>query len=203
VPIIDLRAYDDDEANQHDRFRTFVTRARLIAANGNATNQVVLTYPRESETDFMRFLATYRMEQVHPERALDLVRGTDRWLDSIASDRSQISQAAKVARDKPAELADACWATNGEHIVEPATYDGAGQCNQHYPSHSDPRIAAGGPLTDDILKCALKPVSGRDYSRPLDHEILSRLSAAFPTGVCDYSRRGVGQETTKVTWQRF
>jgi len=32
---------------------------------------------------------------------------------------------------------------------------------------------------------------------------LERLRAVFPGGVCDYSRPGVGQQITKVTWQKY
>ena len=32
---------------------------------------------------------------------------------------------------------------------------------------------------------------------------LERLKAIFPSGVCDYSRPGVGQQVTKTTWLRY
>ena len=46
VPIIDVRDYGDDLADPHVSVKSFETRARLIAANGNASNQVILRYPR-------------------------------------------------------------------------------------------------------------------------------------------------------------
>jgi len=75
----------------------------------------------------------------------------NRWLDDIARDATPAG-AAKVARNKPPELVDACWTRNGEKIVDPT------RCDQLYPVHGDPRIAAGAPLAGDILKCALKPI---------------------------------------------
>jgi hypothetical protein len=149
------------------------------------------------------FYTVRRFEVVFPERARDLAQQMDRWLDNITADHAFGSLPAKIARDKPVDLADGCWATDGEHIVEPATYDGASKCNQLYPAYGDPRIAAGGPLTDDVLKCALKPVSEADYSKPLTPEQMHRLDSVFPTGVCDYSRPGIGQEVTAETWQHF
>lgn len=195
VPIIDWHLYGDDLANAHDLFRSFATRARLIAANGNADNQVILIDPRsdlwiEWDTPVL-------------DRERDLMAEMDRWLDNIAADRATGTMSAKVARNKPSGVADGCRATDGERIVEPATYEGSGSCNDLYPPHADPRIAAGGPLTDDVLKCELKPISAADYSRPLTPHQLRRLKAIFPDGVCDYSRRGIGQGVTLATWQSF
>jgi len=203
VPIIDWRVYDDDMANQHDLLRSLVTRARLIAANGTAENQVLLVYPRYSVFELVTFWSTRRFEAAFPERARTIVRAMDRWLDAIAADRAEGTLSAKVARDKPADLSDSCWTTDGERVSERAAYDSPGRCHQMYPPYADPRIAAGGPLRDDVLKCTLKPVSASDYAKPLTPEQLARLKEIFPSGVCDYTRPGIGQEITRVTWQHF
>ncbi len=58
-------------------------------------------------------------------------------------------------------------------------------------------------MTDDVLKCALKPINPADYSQTLSAGQLERLKAIFPTGVCDYSRPGIGQQVTKTPWQRY
>jgi hypothetical protein len=189
VPIIDWRQYADDAANNHDSVRSFITRARLMAANGEADNQIILTFPRWSATG--------------PDQARYLVQQMDRWLDNIAADGVDGTLAAKVVRDKPGTLADGCWATNGEHIVERRLYRGQGRCDQEYPAYADPRIVAGGPLTVDVLKCVLKPIRETDYSRPLTPDQLVRLKVVFPTGVCDYGRPGVGQEISTAIWQRY
>jgi hypothetical protein len=201
VPIIDWRPYGDDLADAHDRARSFATRARLIAANGTADNQVILVYPRLTSADFALFLKAQRVDAPFAERARWLVRKMDGWLDNIAADHTSGTQSAKVIRDKPADLADGCWATDGERIVEPASYDGLGRCSRMYPPHANPRMVAGAPLADDVLKCALKPINPLEYSHPLTADELRRLNAAFPNGVCDYSRPGIGQEVTTSTWQ--
>lgn len=203
IPIIDWRPYADDMANQHDRFRSFVTRARLIAATGTADNQVILTYPRWSAVDLARYTLTHRWEAVFPDHARDLVRQMDRWLEKIAADRGAGTPSQKVARNRPAELSDSCWTVDGARVTELATVDGPGRCNQLYPSHADPRIAAGAPLTDDVLKCTLKPLDASDYAERLTAPQMERLKALFPTGVCDYARPGVGQTNLAATWQQF
>jgi len=106
-------------------------------------------------------------------------------------------------RDKPADLADACWTEQGEKIVEPQTYDGTGRCNQLYPAHADPRIVAGSPLTDEVLKCQLKPISAADYTQPLTPDQMAKLKATFPQGVCDYTRPGIAQQHVDGTWRRY
>jgi hypothetical protein len=121
----------------------------------------------------------------------------DRWLDNIAADDAPGTRMVKIARDRPGDLQDGCVATDGERIIEHATDDGPGRCNQLYPSHNDPRIAAGAPLTDDVLKCALKPISSVDYAQPLSAAQLDRLKAIFPAGVCDYTKPGVGQQRSQ------
>ena len=127
----------------------------------------------------------------------------DAWLDAIANDRSSDSAAVKVARNKPVDVADACFSDQGERIVEPASYTGGGRCNQMYPPHATPRIAAGGPLTDDILKCELKAIDRKAYTQPFTQDQMARLKAAFPKGVCDYSRPGVEQRRVSETWRRY
>ena len=49
-----------------------------------------------------------------------------------------------------------------------------------------------------VLKCRLKPVAAEDYGTvSFSTDQWSRLQAAFPTGVCDWSKRGVAQERAR------
>jgi hypothetical protein len=127
----------------------------------------------------------------------------DEWLAAIRSDRDPGTASEKVVRNKPDEAVDTCWTPTGERIVEPATFDGPGACNTHYPSHADPRVVAGAAVANDVLKCLLKPIDRDDYRRPLTDAQLQRLEAVFPDGVCDYTRPGVGQEPLIGTWLRY
>ena len=60
---------------------------------------------------------------------------------------------------------------------------------------SSPRQVAGGRLSENILKCSLKPLNHVDYA-PLVFTSAqwARLQAVFPDGVCDWSEPGVGQQ---------
>jgi hypothetical protein len=199
IPIIDSRPYLDPTGNLHDSFRSFATRARLVAANGRADNQVILRMPNNRGAG-----PGANNGGGDPGAAIPVntIRMMDRWLDGIASDRSSDPPAVKVVRNRPADVADACFSEQGEKIVEPASYTGAGRCNQLYPPHADPRIAAGGPLADDILKCELKPIDQKDYKQPFTTDQQARLKAVFPKGVCDYSRPGVEQRRVSGSWKR-
>ena len=180
IPIIDNRVYSDTKADIHDRVRSFEMRARLIQTNGRADNQVMFVNARVNPVLLM-----------------------DEWLTNIGKDQSQDGGASKVARNKPQGVEDACWTADGQRIAEPASYDGRGRCNEMYPAHADPRIVAGAPLTNDVLKCVLKPVDAADYLQPLTEGQLARLKAVFPGGVCDYRRPGVGQELKAQPWLTF
>ncbi len=191
IPIIDSRPYLDPTGDIHDSFRSFATRARLVAANGRADNHVILRMPNG------RGSGPGAVVQVNTIRMMDA------WLDAIAKDRSSDPPASKVARNRPVDVADACFSDQGEKIVEPASYTGVGRCNQMYPPHADPRIAAGGPLTDDILKCELKPIDHKSYKQAFTTDQMARLKAVFPKGVCDYNRPGVEQRRVSRTWKRY
>jgi len=200
IPILDWRPYSDDGADQHDEFRTFVTRARLIAANGNADNQIIfvdsryelpLLYLNDNWNDpDARF--------VGPER--ELVALMDRWLDNIAADDFSGPLSERVVRNKPKNLIEGCRATDGERIVEPEGHNPSGKCSQLYPPHGDPRLIAGAPSADDILKCALRPIDVHDYVHAMTPDQLRLLDAIFSQGVCDFSRPGVGQEIARAAW---
>ena len=134
---------------------------------------------------------------------VNTIQMMDRWLTAIGSDQSTDAPAVKVARNRPADVEDACFTEQGERIVEPASYTSQGRCNQLYPPHADPRVAAGAPLTNDILECELKPIEAKDYTLPFTTEQMVRLKALFPQGVCDFSRPGIGRRPLDKTWIRY
>jgi hypothetical protein len=180
VPILHYRSYNDAMGDIHDRVRDFVTRERLRKANGNADNEVLWVYPNGD-----RVLAAKVNAQ-----AIDTMT---HWLDAIVADKSNSSAAAKVAHAKPRSAVDGCWAADGTRIDEPATQDGPGKCNQLYPAHLTPRLVAGTPLTDDVLKCQLKPIDVKDYHVTFTGAELDQMRQIFPGGVCDFSKPGVMQ----------
>ena len=194
VPIIDDRPYLDHEGNFHASIYSFVTRARLERDNGHAGNYVIRRHPAE-------------VSQADENLAL-----MNTWLDNIKADTSQRTMLERITGARPANLADDCVDTNGERIVEPAVFDltrvltktqgDQSRCNALYPPHAGLRLVAGAPLTNDIMKCSLKPIDYDDYRVEFSAEEKSRLEAIFPQGVCDWEQPGQFQDSNQ-TWLSF
>ncbi|WP_116951836.1 DUF6351 family protein [Jiangella endophytica] len=196
TPIIDYRAYSEDATNGDIHMAThgFATRARLEAANGDADNQVFLVED-----------SRYGGFSLNSPTLRYALSSMDQWLTALAGDDSALPAHERVVRNRPAELADACWSRDAQprRIVQPITADNAGECGRLYPAFSTPRLVAGAPLTDDVVACRRKEVEWSDYAVGLTKTERSRLLATFPSGVCDWSRPGVGQRPPRGTWQFF
>jgi len=175
IPILHYRSYNDSLGDIHDRFRDFAVRERLRKANGSAGNQVIWVYPNGNRALAAKVAAL----------AIDTM---SQWLDT---------------RARPAAATDGCWTADGVRIDEPATFDGPGQCNILYPVHQDPRLVAGAPLSDDVVKCRLKPVNPADYGVAFTASEMDELRSIFPGGVCDYSHPGVNQTPPAGTYLKL
>ena len=199
TPIIDYRGYVDAPENadeNHSRFHSFSMRARLEKVNGSAGNQVMLV---ESGLPGTRGL--FSDDSPVLSRALTQM---DQWLSALDFADGARPRPAEIVRAKPADLADACFTDGGTvRIAEKQIYRGATRCNSLYPAYASPRMVAGGPLTNDVLKCRLKPVDDADYAGRLSRDELAELRGLFRDGVCDYRKPGVGQAPPKRTWQSY
>jgi hypothetical protein len=181
IPILHYRSYNDPLGDIHDRERDFVMRERLRKAYGRFDNQVLWVYPNGNRQLAAKVTGL----------AIDTM---SQWLDGLAKDKSAGPAIAKVVRAKPAAAVDGCWTADGTRIDEVATFDGPGKCNELFPSHKNPRLVAGAPLSDDIGKCQLKAVNPGDYKVSLTPGEIDELRTIFPGGVCDYSKPGVMQQ---------
>jgi hypothetical protein len=187
VPVIDVRDYTDNEVNVHQYVNTYELRARLRRTNGTSANQVMWRARGGSATNPMHTAALETM---------------GRWLDRITADHTNRAQAQKVIADKPADAVDACWMPGGVRIDDPAEIGDTGPCTAQYPPHSLPRLVAGQPLGDPVIKCTLRSVDPSDYGTPTPTQV-NRLNQIFPDGVCDYSKPGPEQQGVGPTWQEF
>ena len=84
-----------------------------------------------------------------------------------------------------------------ENFDQPASL---GPCGLVLKVTTTPRMVAGMPLSDDILKCRLKPVSAADYDEALGDTQLSQLREIFPQGVCDYTQPAAGDVDKSLQW---
>jgi hypothetical protein len=182
IPIIDVRPYTDGDDDVHDIVANHITRARLIAANGHAGNQVFRTYAPGTSI------------QLAQRYVLDAM---DEWLSNIMRDSAPArSPLERVVRNKPGHLVDTCYLASLEPVTDPS------RCQTLFPVASNPRLVAGSPLTQDRLKCDLKPIDRADYKVSLTDAQLASLREIFPGGVCDYARPGVGKRPPQ-TWLSY
>jgi hypothetical protein len=179
VPIIDLRGSSNNEI--HTDFHSYEIRARLDRDAGGHGNQIIWTNPGSLAGD--------------PAATREAFLLLDRWVARIEADTSADPLEVKVLRSKPADAVDACWIA-GRKITDMST------CRAAFPYYGAPRIAAGGPLTNDVMKCRLKPLERGDYGASFTDEQWARLQAVFSTGVCDWNQRGVDQ-VRPLVWPTF
>jgi hypothetical protein len=196
TPIIDYRGYVDQPENadeNHSRFHSFAMRARLQKVNGSAANQVMLV-----ESGVPGTHGLFSDDSPVLGHALTQM---DQWLTALGASGGGRPTLDAITHAKPADLTDACFTDGGAvKIAEPQVYRGDTRCNQLYPAFASPRLVAGEPLTNDVLKCRLKPVDAADYGGKLTPDELKAVKAIFPRGVCDYGKPGVGQAPTRGTW---
>ena len=174
VAIIDSRGTNSFEI--HHQVRSLVMRARLDAANGHHDNHVQWWGPVATNGD-PKFSSA----------AFDLM---DEWLAAVEADASDAPLADKVVANKPEGAVDRC--TNGQGEDAPVHH-----CD--LVEDATPRMVAGLPLTDDVLKCQLRPIDPDEYGPLMLPSDLAALQEIFPDGVCDTTAPGVGQQPT-VPW---
>jgi Tannase-like family of unknown function (DUF6351) len=195
VPIIDYRAYADDQplGDLHMRFHSFSMRDRLKKANGDFANHIMVV------EDFR--YGYYSSASPLLQQAINQM---DRWIAAVQADTSSRSQHEKVVAAKPSDLQESCFTRDAtpQQIVEEQTLTG-GKCNSIYPVSRFPRLVAGGPMSNDIIKCQLKPIDFSEYKVTFTADEQSRLQKIFPDGVCDWSKPGVEQQGLSGTWISF
>jgi hypothetical protein len=190
VAILDLGG--PEPGAFHDVYRKYSMRDRLIREHGTAANQAIW----EGQTPLLG----------DPQFAESAITAMDEWLQVVEADTRAVPLAQKVI-DAKADVAERCVGVEGLDVpleVCDATVD---------PTiFSSPRIEAGGGdevvgFTDDRLDCQTMAIedhsyAGRSFSDVFTPAQQEALKKAFPTGVCDYSKPGVGFQDA-VTWLTY
>jgi hypothetical protein len=183
IPVFDMGSYNDTSGYHYQWYR-FAIRERLRQSNGDVGNHVMW---RGSSVPFAKAWTLLNM-----------------WVAAVKADHSSTSDHQKVLNHRPPVLVDGCWPSTSQFVAEPQTLSSQPNttCNTVYPSWTNPRFVAGGPLQANIYKCQLKPINPADYTVNFTSAELVRLNSIFPNGVCDWSKPGVNQ-TGVVTWPSF
>ena len=102
---------------------------------------------------------------------------------------------AQVVAAKPADAFDFCYLSTDTTYSNKVTDFSVCDADPKLVPHSSPHQVAGGPRTENILKCQLKPLDPADYApATMTASQLARLAVVFPDGVCDWTKAGVGQQ---------
>jgi hypothetical protein len=124
----------------------------------------------------------------------------DLWLTNLLTTApkatlNDVRTHAQVVAAKPATAFDLCYLTGDVTFSTPIPDMAVCDADPRLAKHESPRQVAGGSLEENILKCQLKPLNPADYA-PVAFTPAQwmRLNAAFPGGVCDWSKPGVGQQ---------
>jgi hypothetical protein len=192
--IIDMRGWDDSNVNVppgatpgsipiHHQWFSFSIRDRITAEGGNANNQALWRFARNG------LLPSATM-------ANDAFLAMDQWLTTLKADTSSNTLEAKVRSARPASTADFCLLSTDTTQTVKVTSQATCDADPYLKPSLSPRQVAGGPRREDVLKCQLKPLVRTDYATGTFTDAQwTRLQAAFPGGVCDWSKPGVGQTT--------
>ncbi len=168
IPILDVRHYLEDELDMHHSSASFMTRSRMLKAQGHADNHVVWVSHKNHNP---------------VNQAFTLM---DRWL-----------VARKEGRERPVLAQDACFDARGDLIASgDSVWDGQwnaradGVCMANFPSYKTSREIAGGPVSGDVFKCQRQSVTEAIRSGVYGNldmwPLVEALEATFPQGVCDY-----------------
>jgi hypothetical protein len=119
----------------------------------------------------------------------------DEWITAIKADTSGDPIADVVVAAKPKDAFDFCYLTSDTTLMTKVTDVAKCDADARLKMHASPRQIAGGPVSENILKCELKPLDPADYAPVvLTAAQIDRLKAVFPDGVCDFKKPGVGQQ---------
>lgn len=175
IPLIDIRPYLEEELDMHNTRQSFSSRARMLAYDGSASNQVIWFIGPDA--DFFALLT----------KAFNV-------MDTIL-----------LGDAMPKDFEDKCFDNSGNLIAEGSTvWDGIlnsnapGACTQAWPIKSSPRMVAGGKIGGDVFKCGLKTVDaalndGTYGGISFTQSQKTYLKKIFETGVCDYSQGDQGK----------
>jgi uncharacterized tannase-like protein DUF6351 len=191
VPIIDLRGFDESTLSGgsvgiHYIWRSFAERDRLDQEGGGHGNQVMWRF--STGLTAPAFLTTQSFLMM------------DTWLSALVGTTPKAfvndeNAPADVLTAKPAAAFDFCYLTVDTGFLTPVTDQATCDADPKLVPHKSPHQVAGGARAENILKCALKPLSFSDYSGIVfTAGQQTRLQAVFPGGVCDWTQPGIGQQ---------
>ena len=191
LPIIDLRGFDESALSGgavgiHYIWRSFAERDRLDQDGGGHGNQLMWRFGSGLTAPAALSLQSFLMMDVWLSGLF-----TSAPKETLNSERT----AVQVLAAKPATAFDFCYLSTDTTFSNKVTDQAICDADPKLAIHASPRQVAGGARSENILKCALKPLNFTDYlGVTFTGAQQTRLQAVFSNGVCDFSQPGVGQQ---------
>jgi hypothetical protein len=185
-----INAAGPDPGAAHDYVHTWWMRDRLERELGGTGNDVLWYGPTPliGDVNWMN----------------DALSSMDQWLSAIGNDHSAQPIPRKVIADRPADVRNRC-----EYAPELTTQLSSAPTDDYclpptaQTRYQTPRMVAGDDEASDINACTLKPLLRYQYPSGLFTDTQwAELKQIFPSGVCDWSRPGIGQQDT-IPWQTY
>jgi hypothetical protein len=201
TPVILVNFYTDLTGDIHDRVRAFSILDRLADGGDDWPDTASLWTLSLPTGDGSSDDTSGPFGGVAVQTTLAL----DQWLTAAADHREAEggSWPAAVGATRPGAAESRCQRPEpgAAVVVGPAANDDPA-CVAAHPVHEEPRMAAGGPRSGDVLKCALQPLgdAADRYEVDLTDVQLDRLAEVFATGVCDYTRPSQGYAEPDHPW---
>lgn len=216
TPVLDVAPYLDliPVANIHEAVRPFVIRARLAERGHEASQAIwrgVLTQA-DAYDDMAAWLdgVTAARPPHGGDHAAAVAAGRpdgfgDRCAFGTIGGRLDLPQGITA----PLGLAELPLLPGQDlpdlglplRVDVPEDFEsGLGPCSIVLPVTRTPRMVAGMPLSDDVVKCQRRPLDPADYPTALDDEQRARLEALFPDGVCDYTKPAAEDVERSLLW---
>ena len=188
VAIIDLRG--PDPGAFHDAYRSWAIRARLEREQG--------AFPRNHVIWFGHVPLIG-----DPGYEAEAIVAMDRWLAAVEADGGDAPLGERIARNRPGDIQDRCSQIPGVEAVELPGVGKVCENDQVQTRYGTPATVAGESIATDTNECALEPLRRTDYY-PVEFTDAQweQLQKTFPTGVCDWSRRGRFERDT-VAWRTY
>jgi len=196
VPIILRNGFTDDVGDIHTRFHAFSIRERL-QVDGEDDPNLALWTAGGSATEALLSSGTGN----------EPIRLLDEWAtdaEALQADDPSLAAPDALAATRPEAVENRCTLDDGTEITGGwEIYDEPGACAEAFPVLGDPRTVAGAPLRNDIIACTRTDVDPEAYPVELTDAQVARLEEIFPTGVCDWTQPGIGQQDPTDTWQQY
>lgn len=193
APMIEINVAADATGSIYDTSRAFALRNRLAGGGVDAVPGVQIWTRPADGVDPIVAVGDGAGGKGYAAEAVTVM---DQWLRALKKDRKGGGRDTQLARTRPDAAVDNCVLPGASAPTSgPKVYLRGGPCSTAFPVAASPRVAAGAPSTDDLLKCQLKPVDPSDYQVRLTNAQATQLQQIFRDGVCDYEQAGVGATT--------